>query len=225
MREKRRLSERITQPSRRHYLIRTAGLAGSFGPVTLGLSIIVLSFAQYEFMRNLGWHPLRAPTLDWPSGLALGPYGKALSAAFVLCGLLLSVFAVGLAAELRTVSTTRRLPDISLALLAVSGLALALLAFDTDPTLGEAHPTWHGRLHDGAFLVLGLTLLPALTLLGLWMARDSRRHSRWRTHGFYTLFTALLATICFLLRGVAFYLFLIAVLCWFVATARRLRNA
>jgi hypothetical protein len=34
-----------------------------------------LTFAQYGFMRDLGWDPLGASDVPWPSGLALGPLG------------------------------------------------------------------------------------------------------------------------------------------------------
>lgn len=169
-------------------------------------------------MRSLGWHPLRAATFDWPSGLALGPYGRLLSAAFVLCGLALPVFAAGLAAALD--GGRSRSARAGTALLSASGAAMILLASDTDPTLAQEPPTLHGRLHDAAFALLGLTLLPALTLLACAMRGDPR----WRSHGYYTLYTALLAVVCFLLRGAAFYLFLAAALGWFAATALRLQS-
>lgn len=200
-------------------MVRAAALAGVVGPVTLGLSIAVLSYAQYGFMQDLGWHPLLAPTVDWPSGLALGPYGRVLTFAFILSGLLLTVFAAGLAVELGGGRDFRRSSVASPILLAAAGLALALLAFDADPTLSQDPPTLHGLLHDAAFAHLGLTLLPGLVLVSLEMVRCAR----WRSHGLYTLATALLVIPCFVIRGVAFYLFLIAVLCWFVVTAFRLR--
>ena len=202
-------------------LIRAAVLAGIAGPLVLGTSIVILSFAQYGFMRRLGWHPLRAPTLDWPSGLALGPYGRALSVSFVLCGLALPVFAAGLATALD--GDHNRGPTLKAghASLILAGIALVVLASDTDPTFSEEPTTWHGGLHDAAFTLLGLALMPALILLGLRMIRDPT----WRSHGFYTLSTVVFATGGFLLRGVAFYLFLGAVLCWFVVTALKLRNS
>lgn len=174
-------------------------------------------------MRDLGWRPLRSPITDWPSALALGPYGRLLSAAFVLCGLALPLFATGLKAALagasrRASSAKASSAKAGNALLAAAGAAMVLLASDTDPTFSKEPPTLHGILHDAAFAALGLTLLPALILLGLRMVRDPR----WRLHGFYTLSTALVSAICFELRGVAFYLFLNSVLGWFVVTALRL---
>ena len=75
-------------------LLRLAALAGMIGPVLLAGAIVVLTVAQYDFIRSLRWDPLTAPTVDWPSGLSLGPYGGWMVAAFVTCGLLLPGFAL-----------------------------------------------------------------------------------------------------------------------------------
>ena len=52
--------------------IRFAAYAGIIGPLLLGSVITILTIAERNFMTSIGW-TLRAP-LDWPSGLALGPY-------------------------------------------------------------------------------------------------------------------------------------------------------
>lgn len=54
---------------------RNAALAGMIGPVMFVVIVIVLTVAQYGFMRGLGWHPTGSSGVPWPSGLALGPYG------------------------------------------------------------------------------------------------------------------------------------------------------
>lgn len=45
------------------------------------------------------------------------------------------------------------------------------------------------------------------------------RESRWRGHARYTLATALLAVVCLLVSGVAYYGFLVAILLWLEFTA------
>jgi hypothetical protein len=75
---------------------RLAAAAGLIGPLYLGGTILTLTLRQGAFLRTLGWDPLRAPTLDWPSGLALSPEGGWMIAAFLISGGLLAVFAAGL---------------------------------------------------------------------------------------------------------------------------------
>lgn len=200
---------------------RGAALGGVVGPLWLGGTFAALSVVQYDFMRGLGWHPLSAPTMDWPSGLALGPHGAWMTAAFVGCGVLLPPFAVALHRALGPggggQGSSKR-AGYGPALLAASGIALALLAAPTDPTLAGGPRTAPGLLHDAAFVLLGLTLLPAMALLGLRFWRTPG----WRGHAIYTWLTIALAAPTFVLKGAAFYLFLAAALTWFVVTAARL---
>jgi len=92
----------------------------------------------------------------------------------------------------------------------LAGLALASLAFTTDPTIRSTPATLHGQLHDLAFVLLGITLIPAMILLAF-----AFRHSEhWRRLSSYTWGTALLAVPTFSLKGAAFYIFLLAVLVW-----------
>lgn len=192
---------------------RTA-LAGIVGPLWLGGTIATLTLFQYDFQRSLGWHPLHAPTVDWPSGLALGPYGGWMIAAFIGSGSLLIVFASRLGQHLEG---ARR----AAFLLTAAGVALALLGFKTDPTFLPTPRTWHGALHDAAFVLLGLTLFPAMLLLTARFRADPR----WRGHAAYTLATLLLAAPAFAIKGLAFYVFLAAMIGWFVATAARVWRA
>jgi hypothetical protein len=193
---------------------RLAGIAGIIGPLWLGGTIAALSAIDYDFMRSLGWHPLDAPGVDWPSGLALGPHGAWLTAAFLGCGALLMPFVITLHRTLRPTPRGGYGP----ALLGTAGVALALLAAPTDPTLAGGPRTWHGLLHDGAFVLLGLTLLPGMLLLGARMRHDPA----WRGHTAYTWGTLLLAAPAFALKGAAFYLFLLAAMAWFIVTGIRL---
>src|SRR5882757_9877406 len=77
-------------------MIRVAALAGTIGPLLFGSVVLALTFFEYDFMRSLGWEPLGFSNTDWPSGLALGQYGWVMSFAFLLNGLLVVVFSLGL---------------------------------------------------------------------------------------------------------------------------------
>lgn len=192
---------------------RLALLSGLIGPVLFAVMLTALTLLQFDFLRGLGWDPLRDPTFDWPSGNALGPYGIWMTLTFLLAGLMMALFALGLRADLppAPVSTAGSV------LLALAGLALMGLAFTTDPTIRSTPATWHGRLHDASFVVLGLTLLPAMLVLGWAFRLDPR----WREVSTYTWATVALAFPTFWLKGAFFYIFLLAVLTWSEVVALR----
>jgi hypothetical protein len=193
--------------------IRLAALAGIFGPFVLGSVIAVLTIVEREFMLSIGWR-LDAP-LDWPSGLALGPYGWIMTVAFLLCGLLIILFASGLRLSLPSI----RLASISIWLLVLAGVGMLGLISPTDRTLQTTPRTWHGILHDASFVVIGLTLMPAMILLGFVFRRDER----WKNLAVYTWMTVALAIPTFWMKGFAFYVFLLAILVWCEVIAIRLR--
>jgi len=180
-----------------------------FAGVVIGLTI-----AQYDFMRGLGWDPIHAPTLDWPSGLSLGPYGIWMTLTFILSGLLMVTFALAL----RTMLDEGNAPRIGTLGLLLAGCALTGLAFTTDPTHRTTPITWHGILHDLFFVLLGLFLL--VSMLGL--GRVFKSDSRWKGFGSYTYITAACAIPSFALKGIAFYLFLLAILIWSLAISVKL---
>lgn len=198
-------------------LRRRVLLAGMLGSPLLGGTIAALSLAQYAFMRSLGWHPLAAPTVDWPSGLALGPYGWAMDVAFVVGGSLMAVFGHGVGRLLASGSAAPpRALSIGGALLACAGAGLALLAFHTDPTNLPWPRTWHGAIHDAAYVALGLALLPGMALLALGMRRAGRPGL-----ALYTALTLAAAVPGFIIKGWLFYVFLVALLAWFPIVAWR----
>ena len=184
------------------------------GPILFACVVTTLTIVQYDFMRGLGWDPIHAPTFDWPSGLSLGPYGLWMTLTFILSGLLMATFALAL----RNALDEGKAPRIGTLGLLLSGCALIGLAFTTDPTIRSTPPTWHGRLHDLSFVLLGVFML--LSLLGLGQAFQN--DPRWRRFGLYTFITAACAIPSFALKGVAFYLFLIAILIWSLAISIKL---
>jgi len=92
------------------------------------------------------------------------------------------------------------------------------IAFTTDPTIRSTPATWHGRLHDLSFVLLGMTLPPAMILLGFAFRDDQY----WSNLSYYTWITVALALPTFWLKGAAFYVFLLAVLIWCEVIAFRL---
>ena len=75
-------------------LIKLAALAGIIGPAIFAVLVTGLTFAEAGFMRSIGWNPF-GNVLDWPSGLALGPYGWLMTINFFLCGAMMAFFASG----------------------------------------------------------------------------------------------------------------------------------
>jgi len=191
-------------------LIKLAALAGMIGPILFAIVVTSLTIAQADFMRTLGWNP-RGPVIDWPSGLALGPYGWLMTVTFFVCGMLMAFFAYGLKLALHEKPATT--------LLMIAGFAMMALIFTTDPTLGRGPRTWHGLLHDASFAVLGLTLMPGMLLLG----RVFQKHERWKNLAFYTWGTLAFVIPTFWLKGVAFYVFLLVILLWSIIVAVRLK--
>ena len=195
----------------RSRLIKLAALAGIVGPVLFAVVVTGLTIAQADFMRTLGWNPL-GPVIDWPSGLALGPYGWLMTVTFFGCGAMMAFFAYGLQLALDEKFATT--------LLMIAGVAMMGLITATDRTLSAAPRTWHGLLHDGFFALLGFTMMPGMLLLG----RVFRKNERWKDLALYTWGTLAFVIPTFWLKGVAFYVFLLAILTWSVVVALRLRS-
>ena len=198
-------------------MVRAAAVAGMVGPVLFATVLLALTVVQYDFMLGIGWRPIEDPSGAWPSGLALGPYGWAQVANFVLSGTLLMIFSAGL----HLGATDGRGSRFGPALLFVAGAAIALMGFETDPIQSTGPRTLHNLIHDLAFALFVLTLLPAFFLLW-WRFRED---ILWRNHARYTLVTGVLAPLLFLFPGVAYYLFLAVVLAWFEVTAVKLSRA
>jgi hypothetical protein len=192
----------------------SAAVAGTIGPVLFGSVLLALSVLEYDFMLGIGWHPLTNPAGAWPSGLPLGPYGLAQVASFVVSGLLLAFFSLGLHLGTRDGYGSPLGP----AFLFVAGVALALMGFETDPIRRVGPRSLHGLIHDAAFVIFILAFMAAL--FSLW--RRFEADPRWRGHARYTLATGITAVLLLLLPGVAYYLFIVTLLAWIEVTAIRL---
>jgi hypothetical protein len=193
------------------YLIKLAALAGIVGPLLFAVVVTTLTILQADFMRTLGWDPL-GPVIDWPSGLALGPHGWLMTITFFVTGAMMAFFAYGLQLALHEKFATT--------LLLIAGLAMMGLITVTDRTLSAAPRTWHGLLHDGFFALLGFTMMPGMLLLG----RVFQKNERWKGLALYTWGTLAFVIPTFWLKGVAFYVFLLAILTWSVVIGLHLRS-
>ncbi|MBA2691081.1 MAG: DUF998 domain-containing protein [Rubrobacter sp.] len=192
---------------------RRAGAAGVLGVFLFAATLGFLTIAEYKFMLSIGWEPLSDPGGAWPSGLSLGEYGWVMNAGFVVSGALLMVFAVGLRRGIRG--------GFGSLLLFVSGLAVAMMAFETDPILREGPRSFHGWIHDISFVVFAVSLLAGVFLL----SREFGADAAWKTHAWYTLATGFVAVVCLVLPGMAYYFFVGVLLVWIGATAMKLKRS
>lgn len=193
-------------------LIKLAALAGMVAPILFAVVVTGLTVAQADFMRSLGWNPL-GPVIDWPSGLAMGPYGWLMTITFFICGGMMAFFAYGLKLALQE--------KLATSLLILAGFAMMGLIFTSQPTIGRGAYNWHGFLHDAFFGVLGFTLMPGMLLLGWFF----QRKEQWQNLSVYTWATLALVIPTFWLKGLAFYVFLLAILVWSEVVAFRLRTS
>jgi len=188
------------------------GGGGILGASLFAATLVSLTAAQYGFMVGIGWRPLSDPGGAWPSGLSLGPHGWMMNASFVASGASLMAFAVGLRRAVWGGAKTGS------ALLSISGLAMAMMAFETDPILREAPRSFHGWIHDVSFAVFAMSFLASTFFL--W--REFDKDPTWKPHARHTLATGLIAVVCLVLPGVAYYLFVAILLAWIFATAMKL---
>ncbi len=192
-------------------LIELAALAGIIAPIVFALITTGLTFAEAGFMRSIGWEPF-GNVLDWPSGLAMGPYGWLMTVNFFVSGAMMAFFAYGLNLALHD--------KLATTLLMLAGFAMMGLIFTTDPTIRSYPKTWHGLLHDSFFAALGMLLMLGMLLLG----RVFQKNEGWKNLSIYTWATLALIIPTFWLKGLAFYAFLLAILVWSEVVAFRLRS-
>ena len=190
----------------RRRTLKAAAVCGTAGPALFAAVLVVLTFLEKDFMHSLGWNPLTAVTRDWPSGLALGPFGFVMTAAFVAGGLALAFLAFGLWQAFQK----SRIAGAASILLAFAGLAMSLLAFSTDPTSSRALPTLHGRVHDAAFAVFGAALSGSLVMFGVVFQAEAGPRAR----TVLSWITAALIVPSFLIKGITFYFFLALYMAW-----------
>ena len=120
-------------------------MAGALAPPAFVLVLVPLTLASRGFLADVGWSPVERRDAMWPSILALGPHGWVMAVMFPACGIAALAFAAALPPLMPT-----RTARAAAALIALVGVALALLAFETDAG-PDAGATWHGVIHDVAY--------------------------------------------------------------------------
>ena len=199
-------------------LRRVGGLAGLLaGPFFL-ISVGLNTWASLGYLHQLGWEFVGGEQVPWPSSLALGPYGWAQIATFVITGLAI----VALAVALRHQLPHRRTSGVAVALLALSGVALILAAFRVDtPMLSGGSPaTWHGWVHAIAFLLIIATGV----LAPLTMAFAMRGDAGWRPVTIASVAASALFVVFLVLPwgNATFLLAVITLFAWIASVAVRL---
>ena len=134
-------------------------MAGALAPAAFVLVLVPLTLASRGFMADAGWSPVERRDVMWPSILAAGPHGWVMAVLFPACGAAAVAFAAALPPLLPT-----RTARAAAALVALIGVALALLAFESDVGRG-AGPTWHGVIHDVAYPPIPAAAIAAAALL------------------------------------------------------------
>ena len=149
-----------------------AALAGIVAPIAVAFGLGLVTRAEYDFLRGLGFSVTDHGESAWPSGLAQGPHGWAQIANYALFGVLLLGFFAGLRSELLR-RRSRRVAETLLVLLA---LGFVLAAFPEDgPPFGEPQ-TWAGYLHSFGFLGVVLGSIGGMLATGVAV----RGNERWR---------------------------------------------
>ncbi len=152
--------------------------AGAIGPVLFWLVVIVDGFTKpgYDARKH------------FISELALGEHGWVQSANFIVVGLLIVAFAVGL----RQLFSAGRASKFGPRLVALVGLGLVASGiFPTDPSnypvKGDATLTAAGAIHNFAFLVIMAAIIAACFVFG----RRFREEPTWQGYGRYSVITGI----------------------------------
>ncbi|MEQ4720210.1 DUF998 domain-containing protein [Nonomuraea sp. B19D2] len=166
----------------------------------IGGPLFVIAFL-IEGATRTDYDPLRHPV----SSLALGPSGWMQIANFVVTGVLMLFFAVGLRRALHAAGRGSTWGPLLVGAYAIGLIGAGV--FVTDPVGGyplgtpvQGVRTWHGALHDFPFSLLVFAALAASCLV------FARRFAGWGERGWavYSAVTGALIVIGFLLSGQAF---------------------
>lgn len=173
------------------------------------LTVVLLTWLQWDFLRDLGWAPRRSGGVNYPSALARGPVGVIQALNFLLLGGFGWVFLTGL----RTQFVHRASGAVATVALGAFAIAGPLNAMPTD--LPGEPVSWHGVLHGVGFLLTMLGSLVGFVATGLAL----RGAPGWRGYAAYSLATTPLAigvsiALSFL-DDYAFYVMLTVMIGWF----------
>jgi hypothetical protein len=152
--------------------VRIGALAGLVAGPLLLVSVGLNTWANLDYLHDLGWEFVGGEEVPWPSSLARGPHAWAQIAAFVVTGLLVIAFAASLPDTL----PRRRASTFAAALVGILGAALTLAAFRVDAPMlsGDDPETWNGWAHGIAFLAIIVTGVVSPLAMALALRRDAR---------------------------------------------------
>ncbi len=189
------------------------------GPLFVSTAVL-LTLAEYGFLKGAGWSVFGDNRIPYPSYTALGRFGFVQVANFFVTGALVLAFVTALGAHLHgwRGGTAR-------VLLTLTALAMCTSAFRTDPVPGPM--SWHGLVHALSFVVVVATSVFGLVFAGLAL----RREPGWRRWGTATALLGPWQALTFTVGGgllpgdTAFYVFLLTLFGWIGLTGRRVATA
>jgi Protein of unknown function (DUF998) len=149
---------------------RAVRLAARLAPAGLAFVLLVLSFTERDYLRAIGWSPVRRTRTEWPSVLALGPHGWVLTAVFAAAGALAMPVGWWL-----LISSRQHVLDIGSILFIVVGAGVMGVAFPADPPTAVKE-SWHAHIHNLAYPVLVVAAISSAALFSF--ARSDERD--WR---------------------------------------------
>jgi hypothetical protein len=145
-------------------------LAAVAVPPLLAAALLVLTLVERSFLASSGWSAVHRTPVEWPSLLALGPYGPALTAMLVAS----VAFVVAFAATLMRCAASRSERAAAI-FVGVAGIAFALEAFPANTPLAT-EGSWHADIHNAVFpLIPASVLTAALVLLLQTVTRQDGR--------------------------------------------------
>jgi len=113
-------------------------IAGGLAPPLFLIVLVVLTVAERDFLRRVGWSAVERTPVEWPSLLALGHYGWVMITTFVICG----IDGIALATAMWRVAVAGG-ERVVAALVALMPVAIVLEAFRPDSPQSTGASSWH----------------------------------------------------------------------------------
>lgn len=177
-----------------------AAQAGVVAPALFAVGLAVITWAEWDYLRGLGFTLTDHGDSAWPSGLAQGPLGWLQIVNYAVFGMLLVVFVAGLRGQFPR-ARSRRVASVLLTGWAIGWI---LAAFPEDgPPFGEPS-TWAGYLHGVGFLCIVLFGMTGMAATAVAL----RRNMAWRGYSALSMLAA----------GAAFFFLFVLVFALEVAT-------
>ena len=194
----------MSHPSR-----HTAGLAGLvIAPLWIGITALV-SWLEWDFLGSIGWSATSSNEVPYPSAILRGDIGFLQSLNFVVTGVLVAVFALGLRQEFRH----RVSGWFATAAFALFSVGVIMNASPTD--LPGESSTLPGNIHNFGFLGVLLGVLVAYPASGMAL-RGNDAWRRWRLLGWWpVLLVAIAFTNLGLPGDLGFIVFVALIWAWF----------